>query len=77
MGLVRQAAGLALRAEQLQEAIVRGEPVDNDQLIRISGTSRRILTLLSEKAAKRKARAPTLQDHIAKRAAARAEAVAE
>jgi hypothetical protein len=36
--LVRQAAGLTLRAEQLQAAIVRGEAVDNDELIRLSRT---------------------------------------
>jgi hypothetical protein len=32
--LIRQAAGFTLRAEQLQAAIVRGEAVDNDELIR-------------------------------------------
>lgn len=74
MGLVRQAAGLALRAEQLQEAIVRAEPVDNDELIRISGTSRRILALLADKAAKRKQPPPTLRDRLQQRAAERAEA---
>jgi hypothetical protein len=74
MGLVRQAAGLALRAEQLQEAIVRGEPVDNDDLIRISGTSRRILMVLQEKAAKRKQAPATLRDRLQQRAAERTEA---
>jgi hypothetical protein len=41
--LVRQGAVLALRTEQLQAAILRGEPVDDDTLIRLSGASRRLL----------------------------------
>jgi hypothetical protein len=52
--LIRQAAGLTLRAEQLQAAIVNGEMVDSDQLIRISSTAKRILEAISAKAAKRK-----------------------
>jgi hypothetical protein len=39
--LIRQAAGLTLRAEQMQGAIVRGEPVNNDELVRISSTAKR------------------------------------
>jgi hypothetical protein len=75
-GLVKQAAALTLRAEQMQAAIVRGEPIDNDQLIRISGTAKRILGAIGDKASKRRPAAPTLQDHIAKRAAERGNAVA-
>lgn len=75
-GLIRQAAGLTLRSEQMQSAIVRGEIVDNDALIRISGEARRILSSILAKAAKRKPEAPSLQDHIAKRAAERVGAVA-
>jgi hypothetical protein len=41
--LIRQAAGLTLRTEQMQAAIVRGEAVDNDQLIRLSSTAKRVL----------------------------------
>jgi hypothetical protein len=67
--MIRQAAGLTLRAEQLQAAIVRGEAVDDDQLIRLSSTARRLLTAIAAKAAKRKPPAPTLQDHIARRRA--------
>jgi hypothetical protein len=32
-GLIAQAAGLTLRAEQLQTAIVRGQDVSNDELV--------------------------------------------
>jgi hypothetical protein len=51
--------------------------VDGDQLIRLTGTAKHILSALGEKASKRKPPAPTLQDHIARRAADRAEAAAE
>jgi hypothetical protein len=53
-GLIRQAASLQLKGEMLQAALVRGEDVDADQIIRIAGTSRRILGAISAKAAKRK-----------------------
>lgn len=69
--LIRQAAGLTLRAEQMQAAIVRGEPIDNDQLIRISSTAKRILEAISAKAAKRApAEQPNLKDYLASKAAA-------
>jgi hypothetical protein len=59
-----------LRAEQLQAAIVRGEDVDDDQLIRISSTSKRILEAISAKATKRKAPASgDLQSYLAGRSA--------
>jgi hypothetical protein len=76
-GLIRQAAALTFKAETLQSDLVNGNPVDGDQLIRLTGTAKRILSALGEKASKRKAPALTLQDHIAQRAAARAEAAAE
>src|SRR5215203_5415312 len=38
--LVKQAAALALRAESMQAAIVNGEAVDHDALIRLSGEAR-------------------------------------
>jgi hypothetical protein len=40
---IRQAATIVLQAEQLQAAIVRGETVDPDVLIRLSGEARRML----------------------------------
>lgn len=65
LGLVRQAAAVTLKAEALQAALVRGEPVDGDQLIRLSGTARRILSAIGATAEKRKPAAPSLHDHIA------------
>jgi hypothetical protein len=66
--LIRQAAGLTLRAEQLQGAIVRGEPVSNDELVRISSTAKRLLETIRSKADKRKPRGPTLQEYLARKA---------
>jgi hypothetical protein len=74
-GLVRSAASLQLQAEIMQAAIVRGEAIDPEMLIRLTGSSRRILQAISAKAAKRK---PTgsdaLKEHLAMRARERAEA---
>jgi hypothetical protein len=51
--LVRQAVALQLQAERMQEAIVRSEAVDSDQLIRLSGTSKRLLGIIAAKTGKR------------------------
>jgi hypothetical protein len=64
--LIRQAASLTMRGEQLQAAIVKGEPVDPDELIRLSNTARRCL----EGIQKREQPKPTLADHLAKRGTA-------
>jgi hypothetical protein len=71
-GLVKQAAALTIRAEQLQADIVNGKPVDSDALIRVSSTAKRILGAIGEKAARRKPATPSLHDHVARRAAERA-----
>lgn len=73
-GLVKQAAALTLRAEQMQADIVNGKPVDSDALIRISSTAKRILGAIGERAGKRKPAVPSLHDHVARRAAERANA---
>ena len=71
--LIRQAAGLTLRAEQLQGAIVRGEAVDNDELIRLSSTAKRLLDAIRAKAAKNKPTgAAALQEYVARKAAEKA-----
>jgi hypothetical protein len=43
---IRQAAAIIVRSEQLSADIVRGEPVDNDTLIRLSSEARRIMARL-------------------------------
>jgi hypothetical protein len=45
--MVRQAAALTLRAEQLQAAVIAGDPVDHDELIRTSSEMRRALKALN------------------------------
>jgi hypothetical protein len=52
--LVRQAAGLSLRAEELQAALVAGETVSSDELVRLTGTARRLLETIRSKADQRK-----------------------
>jgi hypothetical protein len=72
-GLIRQAAALTLRSEQLQADMVNGQPVDGDQLIRLTGTAKRILQAITVKASKRKPSAPTLADYAAQKFAGEAE----
>jgi hypothetical protein len=67
--LVAQAAALALRGEQIREAIVAGGPVDADEAIRLTSESRRILLRLKAKATKNKPSGPTLADFLARKAA--------
>jgi hypothetical protein len=69
MALVRQAAALTMQAETMQADIVNGLAIDADQLIRISGTAKRLLGAISAKASARKPNTPSLQDHLARRAA--------
>jgi hypothetical protein len=69
-GLLATAATLALRAEQVQAAVVRGELIDGDELIRLSGEARRILTALRK-------RAPEQQRHVPLRERLAAEAEEE
>jgi hypothetical protein len=66
--LAARSRWLTLRAEQLQGAIVRGEPVSNDELVRISSTAKRLLETIRSKADKRKPRGPTLQEYLARKA---------
>jgi hypothetical protein len=65
-GLVRQAASLMMRAEQLQSAIARDEHVDPDELIRLTNTVRRTLAVISKR---EKAKPATLGDYLASRGA--------
>jgi hypothetical protein len=63
--LVRNAAGLAVKAERLQAAIVKGEDVDAEQLTRLSNCVSRTLGQLGVKRARREPRAPSLADYLA------------
>jgi hypothetical protein len=68
LALVRQAAATTMRAEQLQAAIVRGETVASDELVRLSNASARILSALKGKQ-QVKVKGPSLKEYIAARAA--------
>jgi hypothetical protein len=68
--MVKQAAALAIQGEMMQAAIINGEPVNSDDLIRLSSEVRRILDAVAAKAAaKRKPAAPALAEYLAQRAA--------
>jgi hypothetical protein len=55
------------------EMIVRGEAVDSDALIRVSSTSKRLLSIIAAKTGKRKpAKGPTIGDYLARKAAEKA-----
>jgi hypothetical protein len=65
--LVKQAAAVMLRAEQLQGAICRGEAVLTDELVRLSGEARRMLLTVARRRRlqQRKDAPPTLSEHLA------------
>jgi hypothetical protein len=71
--LIRQAATLLLKSEQMQEMVVRGEPVDSDALIRMASTAKRVLAAISAKSAKRKPARPSFSEYIASVASAGAD----
>jgi hypothetical protein len=53
--MIKQAAALTLRAEELQGDLITGKEIDNDLLIRLTGTARRILGSIGVKADKKHA----------------------
>jgi len=65
MALIRQAAAVTVQAEAMQAAILRGEAVDPDQLVRLTNIQTRTLKELA--AGKRRAQksAPTLREYLA------------
>jgi hypothetical protein len=81
MSLIRTAAGIGVKLEQLQAAIVNGEPIDTRILVRLANSQARALRVLGEmKTAKAsEVDVDALERHLAKMAAKRqaAEAAAE
>ncbi|WP_298106320.1 hypothetical protein [Bradyrhizobium sp.] len=57
--LIRQAALLALKSEQLQAAVVRGDRVDTETITNLAGQLRRTLADMKRKAETTTAPAPT------------------
>lgn len=67
LSLLRQAAALMLSAEQMQAAVVRGEAMHADELVRVSSESRRVLDAMrrSTRAVPREPQPETLKDYLA------------
>lgn len=63
--LVRHASALTMHSEQMQRQAVRGEPVDAEQLVRITNSLTRTLNALSARH-KPRSTSPSIQD-IARR----------
>jgi hypothetical protein len=68
--LIKQAATLTLRGEQLAADVVAGKEINDDQLVRLSGQARRLLASISAKAADKKPAGQTLQEYMAAKARA-------
>jgi hypothetical protein len=49
--LVRQAAALTVKSEEMQGAIIRGEAVDGEQLVRLTDAATRALTAVRRRTA--------------------------
>ena len=65
---VRNIAAMLLRAEQIETAILKGQSVDGDQLVRLSNAAHRLLASL-RKRAKPVQRAMGLKEYLAGRTA--------
>lgn len=63
--LIRQAAFLVIKAEDLQAKQLRGEDVDSDEVIRLTGQLRRVLVSLRRRAEAGEPIAPSVSDHWA------------
>jgi hypothetical protein len=64
LAMVRQAAALVVKVEQLQVGIVNGDVIDTDELVRLMNASTRILLALGVKRRKREAPMP-LRERLA------------
>ena len=71
---VQQAAAITLRAEELQADLVLGKPIDNDLLVRLTGTARRILNSIRGNADDRRPAGPDLASYLASKYPAKADA---
>jgi hypothetical protein len=66
--MVRAAAGLVVKTEQSQAAMLAGEPTDENTVVRLSNSVTRILTALGAKQTKRPP-GTALAEYIARRKA--------
>jgi hypothetical protein len=70
LALVRQAASLRLRFEQMEAAVAREEPIDDDQMIRLSSEVRRVISAIRKQDAGTATPGPSLSDYLASTEAA-------
>ena len=64
--MIRTAALLTLKGEEIQAAVVRGERADGDDIVRMAGSVRRVLSNLKRRAdANAPMAQPSLHDHLA------------
>jgi hypothetical protein len=68
--LIQQAALLSLRVEQLTDDAIAGRSVDDSEIIRLAGASRRALAAISAKAIDRKPAVQSLAAYWASKQAA-------
>jgi hypothetical protein len=64
MAIVRQSSALTVRAEELQAAICRGEPVNTDDAVRLANASARLLAALRSKRRLHEPAAVPLRDRL-------------
>lgn len=72
LALIKQAASLVIQSETMQSALVRGEPVDAEELTRVSNLVGRTLKGLLHKRQANKPQTPTLAQYLAQKAAEKA-----
>jgi hypothetical protein len=70
-GLVRTCAALTARAEHIQAAVVRGDPVDDEQLTRLTNAQTRMLRALAALASGRAKPSDIAKPSLRERLAAR------
>jgi hypothetical protein len=62
--LIRQIAAVQLQTELLQAKIVKGEPIDTDMMVRLSGEHRRLMSIYRGLASQNKPGRPTTLSEI-------------
>jgi hypothetical protein len=63
--LIRLAAALVMKSESLTAAMVNGEQVSTDEMARLAGQLRRVLTALKQRSQSTAPAAPSLLEHLA------------
>jgi hypothetical protein len=72
--LIRQAAALTIRAEAMQAALVNGEAIADEDLVRIANATQRVMAALGVQSRRRSPAVSALHRHLAKLAHADADA---